>query len=121
MNTALLKVREAALNNKLGASDTYSSCLYKKGDRNCAIGYLLPKKDLKWIIDNKFNTNTAVDFIAGKLGVKYLEEAVGLPMSVMSELQDLHDTNFKILKSNDTEAIAKSEFIKQLDLMIKNA
>ena len=91
--TSLEKMYEAACNNKLGAMTAEGSmCVYKQGEKNCAIGAALPENIMGIVQAKGLNTGHSYRSLCSE--IIGLEDILGLTVDQGQTLQRYHDAAY---------------------------
>lgn len=83
----LLKMAEAG---KLGAFDEYEVCMYRYGDKRCAVGALFNNAQLDDIQKRRLNT-MSIRVVASDIGRRNIETVTGFTLDELETIQDQHD------------------------------
>lgn len=115
---SLLKIRQAAIDGKLGAADNKGFCVYEHQNRFCGVGCLFSPEQIKDI--RKRDTNAlSITLLSNEIGRRNIEFVTGLTMSELRFIQNQHDINSDSLKSPSLAIRQGSYFIEAIDKMLK--
>jgi len=89
---ALLHIQHRLAEGTLGAVNHQNECMYRSGDKNCAIGCLFTPEQLDWIELYDMNEGTGVEELKDFIGMKnMLHVSGGLSINELSDIQEAHD------------------------------